>query len=336
MAGLYTLYKLVRPFHRYQQNYMNYVDLAFDLSLCIVLITLTEGLQSPFMLYCFSPILTSALLFPKKITVYIAALPFLAVAGSQLFIYGDSLAESFSPVGLSLSLLALYLVASFLLAWLPYVMNINVFQNVKADAILEERNRLSRDIHDGLAQTLSIIRWKLDLLGKTMLTKNVMQSIDELNEITDMMEGAQQEAKTVIDKIHTSIQGKEGLAPTLARYTGDFTRQYGIRCELHVADGVVKLSSLAQLQLLCVAQEALANVRKHAKASTVRVSLESKDDITEMRIRDDGQGFNINRASGGHGLRVMKERIKTIGGEFGINTGVGAGTEVNVKVERSE
>ena len=332
---IYTIFKLSRPFSRYQRNSLNYADLAFDLGLCMALPLLTGGLRSPFLLYCFSPILTSALIFPRKLTFSIAGLPFLAILGSQLIIHRTSIAEVFNPPEISLGLLALYLVVSLLFAWLPYAMNINIPKKIRAQAITEERNRLSRDMHDGLAQLLGIIGWKIELLWKTIASGDVMQSLNQLNDIAKVVAETQEEARAVIDQLHTSIKNGKGLAPSLAQYATDFTRQYGVRCELHVSDGLVKLPQLAELELLCVAQEALNNVRKHAEASLVQVSLESKSDGTEMAIRDNGHGFDPKLSSKGHGLMVMEERVRSIGGKLSINTSPGQGTEITIKLPKS-
>jgi signal transduction histidine kinase len=215
-------------------------------------------------------------------------------------------------------------------------MNINESQNIRTQAIIEERNRLSRDIHDGLAQALSIITWKTKLLGKTVATGNTMQSLNELGEITEMLEATQHEAKAVIDQLRTNVTRSQGFVPTLAQYATDFTQQYGTRCELHVADGMVKVSSLAELELLCVAQEALNNVRKHADASLVHLSLESKRDGTRMTIRDNGRGFDPNAKTEGYGLTVMEERVRSIGGQLSIESNPGQGTEINVRLPSSQ
>lgn len=336
ITGIYTLFKLLCPLSRFQKNRLTYGAFGFDLALCLSLIMFTGGLHSPFLLYSLSPLLAAALLFPKKFTFPIAGLPFLAAVASHQLIQGTPIAASFNPPELAYGLLAVYLVGSFLLAWLPYMMNLNESQNIRAQAITDERNRLSRDMHDGLAQALSIITWKTKLLGKTVATGNKMRSLNELGEITEMLEATQYEAKTVIDQLRTNVTSGQGFVPTLAQYATDFARQYGTRCELHVADGMVKLSSLAELEMLCVAQEALNNVRKHADASLVHLSLESKHDGTEMTIRDNGCGFDPNAKTEGYGLTVMEERVRSIGGQLSIESNPGKGTEINVKLPASQ
>jgi signal transduction histidine kinase len=332
IAGVYTLFKLLYPSSRYKKSYFTYSAFGFDLALCLSLPMFTGGLHSPFLLYSLCPLLTAALVFPKKLTFSIAGLPFLAVVASQQIIYGVSIVDSFNPPGLAFSLLAVYLVGAFLFAWLPYVMNIRESQNIKAKAVVEERSRLSRDIHDGLAQALSVIRWKVQLMGKTIVSGNKAQSLNELAEITELLDATQYEARVVIDQLRTNIKGDKGFVPTLAQYATDFARQYGTRCELRVSDGMVKLSSLAELEMLYVAQEALNNIRKHADASVVHLSLESTSDGIEMAISDNGRGFDPDVGTGGHGLPVMEERVRSVGGQLSIKSSPGQGTKINVKL----
>lgn len=335
-AGAFTLFKLLRPLNRYQKNYLMYGIFGFDFALCLSLIIFTGGLNSAFLLYSLSPLLKAAFFFPKKFTFSIAGIPFLTAVAYHQFISGTPISASFNPPELAYSLLLIYLVGSFLLAWLPYMMNINESQNIRAQAIIEERIRLSRDMHDGLAQALSIINWKAQLLAKTVAAGNKIKSLDEISEITEMLEATQHEAKAVIDQLRTNVKSGQGFVPTLAQYATDFARQYGTRCELRVSDGMIKLSSLAETELLYVAQEALNNVRKHAAANVIHLSLESKSDGTEMIISDDGNGFDPNfNNQRGYGLTVMGERVRSIGGELSINSNPGQGTRINVKLPKA-
>jgi signal transduction histidine kinase len=86
------------------------------------------------------------------------------------------------------------------------------------------------------------------------------------------------------------------------------------------------------LELLCVAREALSNARKHAFASKIELSLRFRSGLIEMRIRDDGCGFDPEKDSEGHGLAVMNERVKTVGGEMFVITKAGWGTEICVYI----
>jgi signal transduction histidine kinase len=103
-----------------------------------------------------------------------------------------------------------------------------------------------------------------------------------------------------------------------------------------VADGQVNLPLPAELELLCIAREALSNVRRHSAASLVGVTFESKKDCIEMTIRDNGLGFDTQAGLHGHGLAVMEERARSLGGELSITTSPGQGTEVKVRLPVAE
>jgi len=303
--------------------------LAIDVAVCSALPLLTGGLRSPFLVYGMCHILTSALFFPKKVTLSIFAIPVLTLVVSIFLTYSSSLGTNFYPLELAFSLLGVFTIASFLLGWLPYMMNINASRGIRMQAITEERSRLSREMHDGVSQVLGIIRWKSDLLQQKITNGNISQALVEMDEIRGLVEEANQETRELIDELRSN---KQGFVPTLAQYTTEFTQTYGMRCELHVADGQVSLPLLAELELLRIAREALSNASKHSAASVVEVTFESRQDTIEMTIRDNGHGFDRRVISTGHGLNVMEERARSIGGKLAINTRPGGGTEIKVKL----
>jgi len=315
-VAVYTLYKIIRPTPSYARRLANHIEFGIDVVICIALPVITGGLHSPFLLYCLSPLLISALLFPRKITFSLAAWPVAAVITGELVTNGFSVTAAFIPRGLSFGLMGIYFVACCLLAWLPYLMNINTSQDIRANAIVQERKRLSRDMHDGLAQMLGIIRWRMELLRKQLAAGDTSKVLTEVSDVLNLVETAQSETRGVIEQLHTVVDTDQGFVGTLAQYATEFTQNYGIKCELHMADGEVNLSSLAELELLCVTQEALANVRKHSNASTVQVVFVTKDEGAELIIKDNGSGFDANTVPQGYGLKIMEERAKSIGGDF--------------------
>jgi signal transduction histidine kinase len=156
--------------------------------------------------------------------------------------------------------------------------------------------------------------------------------VNDVTEIQGLVEKAQQEMRQAINDLRASAGSTQGFAATLAQYATEFTQSYGIRCELRVADGQVSLPLPAELELLRIAREALTNVGRHSTADMVEVIFESKKDAIEMTIRDDGAGFDTQAVFQGHGLAVMEERARSIGGEMAIATSPGRGTEVKVSL----
>jgi len=332
IVAAYTLFKVARPLRPYGRTIFANADFTFDLALCASLPLFTGGLQSPFLLYCLCPVLTSALFLPRKVTFAIAGVPVVSLVVSHLLLYPTFTAMGSYPLELSVGLLAAVIVASFLIAWLPYMININASQSIKREAILSERSRLSREIHDGVAQSLGIVRWKAELLRQMIAGGEISEALPQAIEVKKLIEDAQQEVKEAVDELRIGAKGKQGFVPTLARYATEFTQTCGIRCELHVADGQVILPLPAEVELLRIAHEALSNVRKHSTASMVEVTFESKKDCVEMTIKDNGIGFDTQTGFQGHGLSVMGERALSLNGELAIATSPGRGTEVKIKV----
>ena len=332
IVGAYTLFKVSRPLRPYARTAFTYTDFAFDLALCASLPLLTGGLQSPFLLYCLCPVLTSALFFPRKVTFPVAGIPVVSIGVSQLLLYPTSPGIALYPLGLTVGLFAAVVVTCFLIAWLPYIININASHAIRRQAILGERGRLSREIHDGVAQSLGIVHWKVEKLQQTLAENRRSRALSQAAEIRGLVEEAQQEVKEAIDELRASAEGKQGLVPMLARYATEFTQTCGIRCELHVADGQVNLPLSAEIELLSIAREALSNARRHSAASMVEVTFESKKDSVEMTVRDNGTGFDTRAGFSGHGLAVMEERARLLGGDLSITTGTDYGTEVKVKL----
>jgi signal transduction histidine kinase len=199
----YTLFKVSRPLRPYRKKALTYADFAFDLALCTSLPLLSSGLQSPFLLYCLCPVLTSALFFPRKVTFPIAGIPLVSLVISQILLYTTSDMSSY-PLGLSIGLLGAVVVASFLIAWLPYMMNINASQAIRTQAILSERSRLSREIHDGVAQSLGIVHWKVELLQQMIANGKMSEAMSQATEVKGMVEQAQQEIKAAVDELLAS------------------------------------------------------------------------------------------------------------------------------------
>jgi signal transduction histidine kinase len=182
-------------------------------------------------------------------------------------------------------LLAATVVVLFLIAWLPYMININTSRDIRRKAILSERSRLSREMHDGLAQSLGILHLRVGQLRQTVADGKLSQALPQVNEVKGLIEEAQCQVRGAIDELRAGADNKERLFPALIRYTTEFTQTYGIMCELSMADGKVTLPLPAESELLSIAREALSNVGKHSAASAVDVTVESKKDCVEMTGR---------------------------------------------------
>ena len=327
----FAFYKIAQQTGILRLHLPQKIDFGLDLCSCMALPFFTGGFYSPFLVYMFSPVLTAALFFRMGTSFAVAVLPVLATMGSHAWQYRSTIGQIFTFGNVSQFILISYPVISLILAYLPHLINVNMSSKVKAEAIAEERGRLSRDMHDGLAQSLSIARWRCEMLRGSLSKANTRpETLGHLDFIVQTLEDAQREARTVISELyHTSVENK-GLIAGLAQQATEYTKNFGTPCRLIVADGQVKLSDMAEMQLLCVAQEALNNVRKHAGASSVQLSLESANGQTVLSVSDDGRGFDPEYTIYGHGIRVMEERVESVGGQIFVESKPNEGTEIKV------
>lgn len=327
-VGFYTILRIIRPLSQ-RNGIAAYLGFGIDLALALSLPIFTGGLYSPFLLYSLSPILTSAVLFRRRTTMILACLPVLSAAAGYIVTITTSAVAVKNQLLFSLGFLGIYGAISFLLSWLCYVVK-NSYEETKKRAVHDERKRLSRDIHDGMAQTVGIISWKLDLLQKKVAASHVPKLLTEVEEIGRLVTYLQGEAKDVINELRLRIPNDGGFVSGLSQCAAEFTEKYGTKCELNVVGEEVELPEPAVQELLCVVREALCNIRKYALASKVELSLRFNSGLIELRVKDDGCGFDLESQSSGHGLLVMSERVKCVGGEIFVISKPGWGTEICV------
>jgi signal transduction histidine kinase len=189
-------------------------------------------------------------------------------------------------------------------------------------AVLEERRRVARDLHDGVAQELAFIssqaRWF------------VRQPADlgPLGQIMDSVERALDESRSAIAALSRPMD--EPLDVALGHTALDIANRVGARLQLDLEEGI-NVPAAWREALLRIAREAVANAVRHGRARTVSVQLREGEEIW-LRITDDGEGFDVAapRSSQSFGLVSMRERTESLGGQFNISSAPGAGTTVEV------
>ena len=214
------------------------------------------------------------------------------------------------------------------------VENERLLLSLEYKAVIQERNRLAREIHDGLAQTLAFLKLqaaqmqtyldKGDLARLALILKDNYQALAE----------AYLDTRQAIDNLR--ITPRAGLEAWLERTIADFRTMHGIDTQTHIqalSPGWNNaLSPEVQAQMIRIVQESLNNVRKHARAMKVTVSLFERQGELMLEIRDDGRGFDpedvpeISR----HGLRGIRERAELIGADFQIISQSHQGTAVRL------
>ncbi len=214
--------------------------------------------------------------------------------------------------------------------------NAQLYAQVHQMAVLEERYRLAREIHDGLAQTLGYLGWQAERLEGLLRDARIEAALEEVNTLRQAIRTAYLEAREAIDGLRLSVHSPGALAERLGEYAAAFARQTGLEVEYTAHPPDLQVKPEVGLQVLRIAQEALNNVRKHAQARRVLIHLRQHEGVLELSIADDGKGFapqpSAERLYHSHGLTSMRERAENLGGSLSIATGAGQGTRVFVRV----
>jgi len=204
-------------------------------------------------------------------------------------------------------------------------------------SITEERARIAREMHDGLAQVLGYLNLEVQTL-EALLRQGKQKSLeDELAQMRDAIRVANADVRENILSLRTTLSNKKGLISAVDEYLREFSIQTGIEThfENQLKDDLV-LASLAEVQLVCILQESLANIRKHAQAGHVTVLIAkdrtgSSDSIC-MRVADNGIGFVVHDAGRRFGLQIMKERATSVHGTLSVQSLPGQGTTIECKL----
>lgn len=195
------------------------------------------------------------------------------------------------------------------------------------DAKEQERRRISLDLHDDALQALVGIRMRLEAVRRREEDSARRAELEELEATTHLCVGR---LRALMFELRSDLLERHGLAGTLRQLFRRTAEQFGVVVELH--DRLTHEPELVvRTNLYRIAQEAVANVRKHAQASRVEVTLEELDEGIQVTIRDDGMGFSPEAVvpSAEHlGLEAMRERARLSGGWLRVDSAPGAGTTV--------
>jgi signal transduction histidine kinase len=200
----------------------------------------------------------------------------------------------------------------------------------------EERKEISRELHDVIAQTLTGINVRLAALAREAATntkgldRNIARTQRLVTKSVDIIHRFARELRpAVLDDL--------GLIPALHSFMKNFTARTGVRTHLTAFAGVEQLDTPRRTVLFRIAQEALTNVARHAKASRAEVSIQKLPDGVCMKIKDDGKSFQVERTLHGNGgnrlgLLGMRERLEMVGGRFEIESAPGKGTTITAQI----
>ncbi len=216
--------------------------------------------------------------------------------------------------------------------------NARLYDAVRGMATVEERERLAREMHDGLAQALGFLNLKLALAERMVDGDRANPMRGSLAEMRKVAGDAYDEVRQAIFGLRTMVSRGLGLIPTLSEYLHEFSQQVGFEVKLEARDesDLIRLSPEVEVQLVRIVQEALHNVRKHAGARTAWVRFWREGEEILMSVEDDGAGFDPGAPpTDGRrhfGLATMKERAESVGGTLTVRSAAGTGTQVVVRL----
>jgi two-component system nitrate/nitrite sensor histidine kinase NarX len=199
--------------------------------------------------------------------------------------------------------------------------------NERHAAVLAERDRIAREMHDSLAQVLGVTHLRLRALASSATVSIDAAARAETTDLADLAEEAYRDVREAILGLRESSRIDRGLIEGLHAYLEKYSRQSGIKATLETRLEVEpSLAPSAEVQVIRVIQEALTNVRKHAEAKTATVFV----------VEDDGHGFDRLKAADdpdrGYGLHTMRERMEQIGGTLTVDSESGRGTRIIARV----
>lgn len=203
---------------------------------------------------------------------------------------------------------------------------------VTLGAAVEERERLSRDLHDGVAQIVSYLLLRLDTVSDLVAAGRLEDARLELNELRTVTDGLHADVRDSISGLRSRVV-EAGIVRALHEYADEFEERHGVRVSLDAEAGTT-VPPFAGLQLFGIAQEALANVRKHSGAKDAHISIRfPSPGMLEFVIADDGRGFDATQSqTRSVGFISMRERAQSLGGTCQIESGRATGTKVVVTI----
>jgi signal transduction histidine kinase len=213
--------------------------------------------------------------------------------------------------------------------------NARLYERSRELSIVEERNRLARELHDSVSQKLFGLVLSAESAA-TLLDRDGEEARAELERLRGLAQEAMEELRSLVFELRPPNLESEGLAAALRKHVDVLRRVYRREIRVEVTGRPARAPELER-EVFRIAQEALQNALRHADAARLEVDLEAVDGRLRLTVRDDGVGFDP-QASGIRsrrlGLTSMEERAEAIGGTLAIESRVGEGTTVRLEVDR--
>ncbi|MCU6792954.1 MULTISPECIES: sensor histidine kinase [Paenibacillus] len=210
----------------------------------------------------------------------------------------------------------------------------------------EERKRIAREIHDGLAQTLANVVLRTEIVERMLNRDTISSAKEELVDLKIQVRSGIEEVRKIIFNLRPMALDDLGLVPALRKFIQDYEEKTKIRTKIELAGKEARLPSGMEVAIFRVVQEAFSNVLKHSQASHVTLELTYQQQMVKVTVKDNGIGFVVEQIDkkidkGSHyGLMGMRERVELLEGRMEVESDVGAGAKVSmlipIKLESKE
>ncbi len=204
-----------------------------------------------------------------------------------------------------------------------------LFDDVRSLATNEERQRLAREIHDGVAQELVMVGYGIDNALAT-LPEEATETAEDLRTLRGEVTRVITELRLSLFELRSEVDRHGGLAAAIAEYARTVGTSAGLRVHFTFDETTARLPAATEAELLRIAQEAITNARKHAGAANLWVTCAVDPPYAQIEISDDGRGIDGGRPDGHYGLAIMAERAERIRGRLEIRPRHPSGTTVAV------
>ena len=196
-----------------------------------------------------------------------------------------------------------------------------------------ERQRLSRQMHDGPAQAMSNFILQTEIAMR-LLDVDAAQAKEELGNLKASAMGTFQKVRNFIFELRPMMLDDLGLAPTLRKYVDAFKDQTGLDINLVITGGDRRVAPYLEIMIFRAVQELLGNTSRHSQASMVKIALEMGSDLIRVSVDDNGKGFDPQTVLKGNslGLKLIRERTEMLGGTFTADSAVGKGARISFSI----
>jgi PAS domain S-box-containing protein len=210
------------------------------------------------------------------------------------------------------------------------MINAELYGHAQELAVLEERQRLARNLHDAVNQSLFSAGLIAEVLPR-LWDRDQLEARRSLEDLRRLTRGAQAEMRALLAELRPSTLTDSDLGDLLRLLGNAFEGRTNVPVVVTVSNEFI-LPAEAQIAFYRICQEALNNIAKHAKASKVKIDLKQDGAVVELHIRDDGQGFDVEQKFSGHyGLSMMRERAEATGALLTVLSQPGHGTELTLR-----